>query len=172
MKEGAYKSIAGQTERADDMIKFKKNANLMREQCRTIEKTLADFRINAKIIGMKSGVNYNRYEVIPAPGVRISSITELKDDIALRLSAPIRYIGLLPGEAAVFIDVANCSDDNHANDGTNVVSAVLQENAIKILNEAERSFDYTIVDLNKSLERLFDALEVLAEKRCKGTSEN
>ena len=169
MRERVFKSIAGQTERAADMVRFKENTNLMREQWITIERTLSDFRINAKIIGMKSGETYNRYEVIPSPGVRISSIIELKDDIALRLAAPIRYIGLLPGEAAVFIDVVNNSDNNHTTDSSSAMAAMPSEDAIKILNEAERSFDYTIVDFNKALERLFDALEILA-KRNNGTS--
>ena len=118
---------------------------------------------------MKSGANYNRYEVLPARGVRICSIVELKDDIALRLAAPIRFIGLLPGEAAVFIDVAHYSNNHHTDDSNSVVTAEPQEDLIKILNEAERSFDYTIVDLNKALERLFDALGVLAERNSGAT---
>ena len=153
-----------QTGRASDLLEFEEDAYLMREQCRTIERTFKDFHINASVIGMKRGANYNRYEVLPGAGVRISSITELKEDIALRLAAPIRYIGLVPGEAAVFIDVVCCSDDNRQNDTISKVAAMPQEDAIKLLNEAERSFDYTIVDLNKALERLFDALEVLAER--------
>ncbi len=171
MVEESLKTIVGKSGYASDLLMFKDDDYLMSEQQYQIEKTFADFHIKAEVIGMKRGANYNRYEVLPAPGVRISSIAELKDDIALRLAAPIRFIGLLPGEAAVFIDVAHYSNNHHTDGSNSVVPAEPQEDAIKILNEAERSFDYTIVDLNKALERLFDALEVLAERNSSTTNQ-
>ena len=171
MEGESLKTIVGKSGHASDLLVFKDDDFLMSEQRYQIEKTFADFHIKAEVIGKKSGANYNRYEVLPARGVRISSIVELKDDIALRLAAPIRFIGLLPGEAAVFIDVAHYSNNHHIDDSNSVVPAESQEDAIKMLNEAERSFDYTIVDFNKALERLFDALGVLA-KRNGGTTDH
>ena len=168
--EGKFlKTIDVKSGHASDLLVFKDADDLMSEQRYKIEETFGDFHIKVEVIGMKSGANYNRYEVLPARGVRICSIVELKDDIALRLAAPIRFIGLLPGEAAVFIDVAHYSNNHHTDDSNSVVTAEPQEDLIKILNEAERSFDYTIVDLNKALERLFDALGVLAERNSGAT---
>lgn len=60
----------------------------VREQCRKLEQTLADFRVSAKVIGVTRGPTVTRYELEPAPGVKVSTVVNLADDIAFRLAVP------------------------------------------------------------------------------------
>ena len=84
----------------------------VREQCRKLEQTLADFRVSAKVIGVTRGPSVTRYELEPAPGVKVSSVVNLADDIALRLAAPgVRVEAPIPGKAAIGIEAPNTTND-------------------------------------------------------------
>ena len=84
----------------------------VREQCRKLEQTLADFRVNAKVTGVTRGPSVTRYELEPAPGVKVSSVVNLADDIALRLAAPgVRVEAPIPGKAAIGIEAPNITND-------------------------------------------------------------
>lgn len=84
----------------------------VREQCRILEKTLADFRVNAKVIGVTRGPSVTRFELEPAPGVKVSSVVNLADDIALRLAAPgVRVEAPIPGKAAIGIEAPNVRNE-------------------------------------------------------------
>ena len=84
----------------------------VREQCRKLEQTLADFRVSAKVIGVTRGPSVTRYELEPAPGVKVSSVVNLADDIALRLAAPgVRVEAPIPGKAAIGIEAPNITND-------------------------------------------------------------
>ena len=73
-----------------------------------LEKTLNDFGVDAKVITVTQGASVTRYEVQPATGVKVSSITRLADDIALNMRAKtIRIEAPIPGKAAVGIEVEN-----------------------------------------------------------------
>ncbi len=70
--------------------------------------TLESFKINAQITNISRGPSVTRYELVPEEGVRISKITSLSDDIALRLAAKsIRIEAPIPGKAAIGIEVPN-----------------------------------------------------------------
>lgn len=70
--------------------------------------TLKSFGVDAKIINICRGPSVTRYELQPAPGVKISKITNLADDIALNLAANgVRIEAPIPGKAAVGIEVPN-----------------------------------------------------------------
>ena len=70
--------------------------------------TLTSFGVNASIINICRGPSVTRYELQPAPGVKISKITNLADDIALNLAANgVRIEAPIPGKAAVGIEVPN-----------------------------------------------------------------
>lgn len=74
----------------------------------TLMQTLADFGIEAKLIGASIGPIVTRYEISPSKGVRVSKITSLSDDIALSLAATsIRIEAPIPGKAAIGIEVPN-----------------------------------------------------------------
>jgi len=75
---------------------------------RRIVQTLSDFRISIEKIYARPGPTVTLYEIYLTPGVRISQIRRLEDDIALSLAARgVRIIAPIPGTNAVGIEVAN-----------------------------------------------------------------
>ena len=82
------------------------------EQCAILEQTLADFRVRAKVIAVTRGPSVTRFELEPAPGVKVSSVVNLADDIALRLAAPgVRIEAPIPGKSAIGIEAPNTKND-------------------------------------------------------------
>jgi S-DNA-T family DNA segregation ATPase FtsK/SpoIIIE len=79
------------------------------EACaRTLEDTLEDFGILAKVTEIIRGPVITRYELEPAPGVKINRIENLSDDIALAIKAQsIRIIAPIPGKGRVGVEVPN-----------------------------------------------------------------
>lgn len=78
------------------------------ENAQTLIGTLASFGVNAKIINTCQGPAVTRYELEPAPGVKVSKIVGLADDIALKLAATgVRIEAPIPGKAAIGIEVPN-----------------------------------------------------------------
>lgn len=79
------------------------------EACaRTLEDTLDDFGISAKVTDIIRGPVITRYELEPAPGVKINRIEALSDDIALAIKAQsIRIIAPIPGKGRVGVEVPN-----------------------------------------------------------------
>jgi DNA segregation ATPase FtsK/SpoIIIE-like protein len=70
--------------------------------------SLNEFNIQAEVTGIRKGPVITLYEVLPAPGVRVSKIANLADNIALRLAAPsVRIVAPIPGKHAVGIEVPN-----------------------------------------------------------------
>ena len=70
--------------------------------------TLASFNVTASIKGVDRGPRITRYEVVPAKGVKVSSIMNLQDDIALSLAADgIRMEAPIPGKSAVGVEIPN-----------------------------------------------------------------
>ncbi len=75
---------------------------------RLLEETLASFGVKVKVTRVTQGPTITRFEVQPAPGVKVSKITSLSDDIALSLAAPdVRIEAPIPGKSAVGIEVPN-----------------------------------------------------------------
>lgn len=70
--------------------------------------TLSSFGVGAKVIDVSKGPTVTRYEIQPNPGVKVSKIVGLSDDIALNLAATgVRIEAPIPGKAAVGIEVPN-----------------------------------------------------------------
>ncbi len=75
-----------------------------------LEETLSNFGIEAKVVQISRGPAITRYELQPSPGVKVSRIVSLSDDIALNLAAQqVRIVAPIPGKAAVGIEVPNKS---------------------------------------------------------------
>lgn len=75
---------------------------------RLLEDTLNNFGVSAKVTHISRGPVITRYELQPAPGVKVSRIVNLSDDIALNLAAPsVRIEAPIPGKAAIGIEVPN-----------------------------------------------------------------
>ncbi len=73
-----------------------------------IVETLANYSIGIEKIKATIGPTVTLYEIVPSPGIRISRIKNLEDDIALSLSAiGIRIIAPIPGKGTVGIEVPN-----------------------------------------------------------------
>jgi S-DNA-T family DNA segregation ATPase FtsK/SpoIIIE len=78
------------------------------ETPKQLETILLDFGVKAKVIRVARGPVITRYELAPAPGVKISKIVNLADDIALGLAArDVRIEAPIPGKAAIGIEVPN-----------------------------------------------------------------
>ncbi len=87
---------------------FARNAENPTAIAHLLEDTLQSFNITAKVINISVGPVVTRYELQPAPGVRVNRITTLSNDIALALAAPrVRIEAPIPGKAAVGIEVPN-----------------------------------------------------------------
>jgi S-DNA-T family DNA segregation ATPase FtsK/SpoIIIE len=89
-----------------------KNQMVSRDELETnkrrIVKTLENYKISITDIKATVGPTITLYEIVPAPGVRISKIKNLEDDIALSLSAlGIRIIAPIPGRGTIGIEVPN-----------------------------------------------------------------
>ncbi len=74
-----------------------------------LEETLKNFNISAYISGIYPGPVITRYEVTPSPGVKISSIVSLSNDIALAMRSigSIRVIAPIPGKSAIGFEIPN-----------------------------------------------------------------
>jgi DNA segregation ATPase FtsK/SpoIIIE, S-DNA-T family len=75
---------------------------------RILEKKLADFGVEGRVVEVTPGPVITMYELEPAPGVKINKITNLSDDLALALMAPsIRIIAPIPGKSVIGIEIPN-----------------------------------------------------------------
>ena len=78
------------------------------QKAKLLEDTLQSFGISAKLTGIAHGPAVTRFELQPAPGVKVSRITSLSDDIALNLAAmSVRIEAPIPGKAAVGVEIPN-----------------------------------------------------------------
>ncbi len=89
-------------------VKQAKISKEIADNARLLEQTLENFNVSAKIINTCNGPSVTRYELEPAPGVKVSKIVNLSDDIALSLAATgVRIEAPIPGKAAIGIEVPN-----------------------------------------------------------------
>ena len=83
-------------------------SQLLEEKAKIIEKTLYSFGVTAKVVDIARGPVATRFELQPGPGVKVSSIVNLSQDLALALAAPdVRIEAPIPGKSAVGIEVPN-----------------------------------------------------------------
>ena len=77
-------------------------------KARLLEQTLANFDVQARTTDIHPGPVITRFDLEPAPGVKISSIVNLADDIALAMKAErVRVLAPIPGKGAVGIEIPN-----------------------------------------------------------------
>ncbi len=73
-----------------------------------LRETLEEFKIKAEVTGIKKGPVITMFEILPAPGVKLSKIANLSDNIAMRLAASrVRIVAPIPGKHAVGIEIPN-----------------------------------------------------------------
>ena len=79
----------------------------LQDDSATLENVLASFGVKAKVVEVVCGPAIIRYELQPAPGVKVSKIVNLQDDIALALAAKgLRIEAPVPGKSVIGIEVA------------------------------------------------------------------
>jgi DNA segregation ATPase FtsK/SpoIIIE, S-DNA-T family len=77
---------------------------------RQLVEALANFGVEARVVGMVSGPRVTRYELQLAPGIKVSRVSQLRDDLAYALATTeIRILAPIPGKQAVGVEVPNLS---------------------------------------------------------------
>ncbi len=88
------------------------NVRIQREtlemNARRLERKLSDFGVQGEVVEILPGPVITMYEYKPAPGIKISKVANLSDDLALTLRAQsIRIVAPIPGKAAIGIEIPN-----------------------------------------------------------------
>ena len=102
--------IAPPTSLLNEAKKGVKESSLekIRDNIALLQRTLDNFNIQGEVIGATQGPTVTRYEIQPAPGVKVSKITNLSTDIALAFASPsVRIETPIPGKNAIGIEVPN-----------------------------------------------------------------
>jgi S-DNA-T family DNA segregation ATPase FtsK/SpoIIIE len=77
---------------------------------RQLVEALSNFGVDARLVGMVSGPRVTRYELQLAPGIKVSRVSQLRDDLAYALATTeIRILAPIPGKQAVGVEVPNTS---------------------------------------------------------------
>jgi S-DNA-T family DNA segregation ATPase FtsK/SpoIIIE len=75
---------------------------------RILEKKLLDYGVEGRVVEVRPGPVITMYEFEPAPGVKVSRIVNLADDLALALSAvSVRIVAPIPGKSVVGVEIPN-----------------------------------------------------------------
>ncbi|MBN1607323.1 MAG: DNA translocase FtsK 4TM domain-containing protein [Polyangiaceae bacterium] len=77
------------------------------EQARLLEKTLADYGVQAKVEEIHPGPTVTTYELSPEAGTKVSRVANLSDDLALGLSRKVRIVAPIPGKARIGFELPN-----------------------------------------------------------------
>jgi len=94
-------------EKAAKPAKLRQDRDLT-EKAQILQDTLESFGVRVTVGNMSRGPSVTRFELHPGPGVKVSQIVRLADDIALSLAAPqVRVEAPIPGKSAVGIEVPN-----------------------------------------------------------------
>ncbi len=94
----------------DEKKKVKRNIDteLLKEKSKILERKLKDFNVSGEVVEILPGPVITTFEYRPAPGIKISKIAGLSDDLALALSAiSIRIVAPIPGRDVVGIEIPN-----------------------------------------------------------------
>jgi DNA segregation ATPase FtsK/SpoIIIE, S-DNA-T family len=84
------------------------DAELLKKEADKLQKAFLQFGIEGKIREIRPGPVVTNYEFVPAPGIKLSRIAALSDDIAMAMSAvQVRIVTPIPGKGAVGIEVPN-----------------------------------------------------------------
>ena len=85
----------------------------LNKNARLIESRFEEFGVSGRVAGISPGPVLTRYEYKPAPGIKVSKIESLSDDIALSMKAiRVRIVAPIPGSSAIGIEVPNASRKN------------------------------------------------------------
>ncbi len=84
----------------------------MQRRAQVLEKTLAEFKIDGRVVQVQRGPRVTLYEMTLAPGIRLTRVINLADNIAMALKASnVRIIAPIPGKDTIGIEVPNVSKE-------------------------------------------------------------
>ena len=91
-----------------EQVEIKVDRESLLANAKILEKRLADFGVEGRVVEVRPGPVITMFEYEPAPGVKINKIVSLSDDLALALRAiSVRIVAPIPGKAAVGIEIPN-----------------------------------------------------------------
>ncbi len=80
----------------------------LQENAEILRRKLQDFEVEGRIVQVSPGPVITSYEFEPAPGVKVSQVVNLTDDLALALkTASVRIVGPIPGRGTIAVEVPN-----------------------------------------------------------------
>jgi S-DNA-T family DNA segregation ATPase FtsK/SpoIIIE len=83
-----------------------------KQKAQRLIETLAEFKYNVSLRNIIKGPTVTMFEIVPDPGIRVNSITNLSDNIAMNLAAEkVRILAPIPGETAVGVEIPNSKRD-------------------------------------------------------------
>ena len=86
------------------------NKTTMQESAQKLTEKLLDFGVQGKVVQILPGPVVTRYEFEPAPGIKISKVSNLSDDIALAMKAlSVRIVAPVPGKSVIGLEIPNQS---------------------------------------------------------------
>lgn len=89
-------------------ISYEQHEKEVRRKAKVLEKTFQSFNLNVKVVEVETGPVISQYEVELEPGLRLSKITGLADDLAIALRVPsVRIVAPIPGKNTVGIEAPN-----------------------------------------------------------------
>ncbi|MGE4531293.1 MAG: DNA translocase FtsK [Acidithiobacillus sp.] len=80
---------------------------VLAQQSRMLEEKMADFGVQATVVAAHPGPVITRFEIEPAPGVKVSQVAGLSKDLSRVLAARVRVVEAIPGKATMGIEVPN-----------------------------------------------------------------
>ena len=108
IKIGDYRFPSLELLDAPPPLEERKIEENLEANARVLEETLEDFSISARVTDIERGPVITRYELEPAPGVKLNRIVSLSDDIALAMKAQsVRILAPIPGKGRVGVEVPN-----------------------------------------------------------------
>jgi S-DNA-T family DNA segregation ATPase FtsK/SpoIIIE len=106
--EGTYQLPALNLLQYDESGRASMDRSAMLEMSAKLTQTLENYGVKGEVVAIRPGPVVTMYEFAPAPGTRVSKISNLSDDLAMALEAlSVRIVAPIPGKGAVGIEVPN-----------------------------------------------------------------
>jgi DNA segregation ATPase FtsK/SpoIIIE, S-DNA-T family len=87
---------------------LKRTREELQDNAEILRRKLGDFEVDGRIVQVSPGPIITSYEFEPAPGIKVSQVVNLADDLALALkAASVRIVGPIPGRGTVAVEVPN-----------------------------------------------------------------
>ncbi len=88
------------------------SADILKKRARILEATLQDFKIKGEVVRIERGPRVTQFEMTLAPGIKLSKVVGLADNLSLSLKAPsIRIVAPIPGKDTIGIEIPNIEQE-------------------------------------------------------------